>query len=70
MNKKYDYLKSRIADFLKLPVVGSALLEFVDCADCDYRHKKSERIVKKGKVWTTYHCPKCKSESTCKVSQY
>lgn len=52
----------------KLPVVGSASRELVDCADCDYRHEKAERIEKKGKVWTTYHCPKCGSESTCRVS--
>lgn len=52
----------------KLPVAGSASRELVDCADCDYRHEKVERIEKKGKVWTTYHCPKCGSESTCRVS--
>lgn len=53
---------------VKLPVVGSASKELVDCADCDYRHVKAERIENKGKVWTTYHCPKCGSESTCRVS--
>jgi predicted RNA-binding Zn-ribbon protein involved in translation (DUF1610 family) len=52
----------------KLPVVGSASKLLVDCTDCDYRHDKAERIEKKGKVWTTYHCPKCGSESTLRVS--
>jgi len=52
----------------KLPVVGSASQELVDCTDCYYRHDKSKRIEKKGNVWTTYHCPKCGSESTCRVS--
>ena len=47
--------------------LGSAS-QLVDCADCDYRHDKAERVEKKGKVWTTYHCPKCGSESTCRVS--
>lgn len=51
----------------KLPVVDSAS-QLVDCAVCDYRHDKTERIEKKSKVWTTYHCPKCGSESTCRVS--
>ena len=51
----------------KPPVVCSAS-QLVDCADCDYRHDKAERVEKKGKVWTTYHCPKCGSESTCRVS--
>jgi hypothetical protein len=52
----------------KTAVISSASSEIVDCADCDFRHEKSTRIEKKGRIWTAYHCPKCDSESTCKVN--
>jgi predicted Zn-ribbon and HTH transcriptional regulator len=48
-------------------VVESTSREQVECAKCELVHYKDERIEHVGNVWTTYHCPKCKSESTCKV---
>jgi len=50
-----------------LPLVsGSACRELVECADCETKHFKDERIEKKKGAWTTYRCPKCGSESYCR----
>ena len=51
-----------------MPLVsGSASRELVECADCGFIHYKDVRIEKRKNGWIIYHCPKCKSESTCKV---
>lgn len=48
-------------------VGGSACRELVECADCGNRHFKDERVEKKKGAWTTYRCPKCCSESYCRI---
>lgn len=48
-------------------VSGSACRELVECADCENRHFKDERVEKKKGAWTTYRCPKCGSESYCRI---
>jgi Zn finger protein HypA/HybF involved in hydrogenase expression len=67
-NEAFDTLTRGIEPTGYNSVEFYTIATLVVCADCDYRHDKSERIEKKGKVWTTYHCPKCGSESTCRVS--
>lgn len=49
-----------------LPIHGvsdSTLDELVQCADCNHKHTKAERIRKSDGTWETYHCPECDSES-------
>jgi hypothetical protein len=48
-------------------VGGSACRELVECADCENRHFKDERVEKKKGAWTTLRCPKCGSESYCRI---
>ena len=45
----------------------SACRELVECADCENKHFKDERVEKKKGAWTTYRCPKCGSESYCRI---
>lgn len=43
--------------------------ELVECADCDLKHFKDERIAKKKGAWTTFRCPRCGSESYCRINK-
>lgn len=59
IGKKRKELKN-----LTIPVVSDSTLdELVQCADCNHKHTKGERIRKSDGTWETYHCQKCDSES-------